>query len=111
MKRVACIGVLLLLLASWQVRAGSSSCAFKFVGNDLKHNVAVFQPILPVKIEVQLKKGPRALGQGDIFLCIPGRDTHTVIEKDQPATVTTLTLTCAAGEQVFEVKGIRFEEE
>jgi hypothetical protein len=108
-QRAICAGVLLCLLASWQVRCGGTGAAFVFDRVDKVRGEAIFKPMYTPTIGMQLKSGPRRLQHGDIVICHEGLETHRVTEKSDGGEidVTEFTLTCE--QQVFVVKSIHFE--
>ncbi len=105
--RTTCVGICLLFLGSWQVRAGLHGAAFVY--KQINGDVGLFQPMVTPKIAVQLMKGPQQINRGEVLVCKQGTETRKVDDHGQEVTVTELSLTC--GERVFIVKGILFEEQ
>ncbi len=107
-KRAICGGVLLSLLALWQVRAGSPGAAFTY--DRVDKGLLIFRPMHVPTIGMEWRSGPKTLTHGDVVICRQSNERHAALSKEDGGEIGIYEFVMTCGDRVFVVKGVGFEE-
>lgn len=107
-KRAVSLAALLSLCAWYSVRAGSSGAALKFERVD--KGLMLFRPMYAPVIGMELRSGPKRMERGDVVICHQSNEHTTAISKEDGGEVGIYEFIMTCGDQVYVVKGVRFEE-